>query len=227
MARHDEFSAVRPFLLLLASCAATRAVPLTVSANRQIFVPVVVNGQRLTFQLDTGASASVLTTATWKKLGLPHGASEQAAGAGGQFDSETVKVSDLRVGERELHDMQIAVMDLGTVPGIDGVLGQDVLAHYIADIDLPHHQLVLRDRTAKGWRTPDLIALPYTLAPGGLIRIAATLGGRPLTAIVDLGAGATVANLRAAPNGEAAATASGADGQALAHHPGVGQCIAR
>ena len=203
-----------------ASVARPTSVPLTIRVSRAVTVPVVVDGTRLVFQLDTGASSSVITPATRDRLHLARGKAIATAGAGGAVDSaEAVVLHDTRIGDRRISDLEVAVVDLGGAtgePSIDGILGQDVLARFIAEIDLGAGSLVLHPRDSTAWRTHELAAIPFTLDEG-LIRVDATLDGVTLPAIIDLGATATIASPKAAPGGTAASGAAvGADGRPTA-----------
>jgi hypothetical protein len=191
--------------------------PLTVTDEREVLVPVVVDGHPFMFQLDTGASASAITPATRDRLGLPHGARAESIGAGGPLDAEEVVVHHVRVGDRELDELHVAVMGLESLPTktlIDGVLGRDVLGQFVADIDLAKRRLVLHAPSSTGWRTPDLVEIPFT-DDEGLIRVDARLGSIDVAAILDLGASATVANRLAGPGASDAVhgQAYGADGR--------------
>jgi hypothetical protein len=189
----------RLLCLLAVACGGTHpapAVPVTVTAEREVLVPVVIDGRPLVFQLDTGASASAITPATRDRLGLPHGVKSESIGAGGSVDTEDVIVHHVRVADRELDELHVTVLALDALPGkvaVDGVLGQDVLAQFIADIDLARKRLVLHAPGTTAWRTPELVAIPFT-DDEGLIRVDARLGTRDAAAILDLGASATVAN---------------------------------
>jgi hypothetical protein len=212
-------------LVALVGCAGyphATTVPLSISSEREVLVTVVVDGRSLVFQLDTGASASAITPVTRDRLGLPHGRRTEIAGAGGEVTGEAVILHHVRVGDCELRDLTVAVIALEATPGktgIDGVLGQDVLARYIAEIDLANKRLVLHPRGTTAWQTPDLVAIPYTLDEG-LIRLDARLGDVQVAAILDLGANSTVASTKAASFVPATGRgqAIGADGQPVEVH---------
>jgi len=200
-----------------ASVPRPTSIPLTIRASRAVTMPVVVDGTPFVFQLDTGASNSVITPATRDRLHLAHGKAVATSGAGGAVDSaEAVVLHDMHVGDRQISNLEVAVVDLGGATGessIDGILGQDVLARFIAEIDLGAGSLVLHPRDSTAWRTGELAAVPFTLDEG-LIRVEAKLDGVTLPAILDLGATATIASPKAAPAGTAASgSAIGADGR--------------
>jgi predicted aspartyl protease len=211
----------RLLCLLAVACGGVHVaptIPITITAQREVLVPVVVDGRSFMFQLDTGASASAITPATRDRLGLPRGTRAESVAAGGAMDVEEVTVHRVRVGDREIGDLQVSVMAIDELPGksVDGVLGQDVLARYIAEIDLAGRRFVLHARDATAWRTPDLVAIPFT-DDEGLIRVDARLGASEVAAILDLGASSTVANPRVggAADDAARGKAYGADNHAI------------
>src|SRR5262249_35246208 len=147
-------------------------------------------------------SETAITQATWKTLGLPHGKAAEASGAGGAIaGTEVGPLRELRIGGEAVRDLSGSGMALGEVGGDEGVggsLGQDGLGRCVTEVDIPGRRLVLHPAGSTEWRTPELIGVEYTEAMG-LIRLAGALDGRPVAAILDLGAGATIANRRAAP----------------------------
>jgi hypothetical protein len=195
--------------------------PLTLTARSALTLPVEIDGRTFTFQLDTGASETVIKRSTWQLLGLPSGTLTETRGAGGTIidGAELVPLPELRIGDASVRDLTVGVMsfeELGDLDGIDGVLGQDVLRRYITEVDVPRGRFTLHARASRAWLDDELVAIPYVDALG-LIRIDGELDGLALAAIFDLGAAATIANHRAAPHAVAGrgAAALGADGQPL------------
>jgi hypothetical protein len=208
------------------------AVPLTLTARRALTLPVVIDGAAFTFQLDTGASQTVIARATWQALGLPPGEATETQGAGGSVGGgELVPLAELCIGDARVRELIVGVLDFAELGdrlrGIDGVLGQDVLRRYVTEVDVPSNRFALHARGSTAWRTDNLVAIPYVDALG-LIRIAGALDGLPLAAIFDLGAAATIANHRAAPHAIAARSAPvlGADGSLLATATARGRTLA-
>jgi aspartyl protease len=218
---------MRSLVVFVAACGAAAGpgvraakAPLVLTDKAALTVPVEIDGHRFTFQLDTGASETAITQATWKTLGLPHGEAAESHGAGGAIaGTEVVPLRELRVGGEAVRDLRVSVMaldEVGAEEKLDGILGQDVLGRFVTEVDIPGRTLVLHPAGSTAWRTPELIGVDYTEAMG-LIRLGGALDGRPIAAILDLGAGATIANRRAAPEAVAVegAAALGADGAAL------------
>jgi predicted aspartyl protease len=191
-----------------------KTTPIAIGPERELLVSVVINGEPVTLQLDTGASTTTLTPRARERLHLNGGVPVRGHGAGGPLEHvELVLLYTTEVCDHLVRYLPAAIVDLDNA---DGVLGMDVLGLYITEIDLAHHQLRLHKSWDTTWRTPDLEPVHYEPLGGGQIRIEVVVEGRPVTAIVDLGANTSFANRRAAPDREEASsmmTATvGADG---------------
>jgi predicted aspartyl protease len=202
--------------LVMIGCSHPRpkVAPIVLGPQRELLVPVVINGEPMTLQLDTGASTTTLTPRAKQRLGLNGGAPANGQGAGGALEHvELVLLYTTEVCDHLVRYLPAAIVD---VDNADGVLGMDVLGSYITEIDLAQHQLRLHKPWDTAWRTPDLEPVHYERLGGGQMRIEVVVEGRPVTAIVDLGANTSFANRRAAPDREEAGslmTATvGADG---------------
>ncbi len=118
-------------------------------------VNVRVNGgDEVTFFIDTGASEVVLDTAFARELGIPKFGSVQGTFSGGQrADVQNGRIDSLTVGDWTIRNLPIATLalrqlsqDLG-VKRIDGCIGTTLLYHFLATLDYPHGELVLRRKT--------------------------------------------------------------------------------
>lgn len=201
---------------LLAACGAhTRAVPITMTPARALLVDVEIEGQPFALQLDTAANHTTITPGARRRLHAPAITEVRAHGAGGEIGRvDVVVLHHARIGDREIHDLPVAVIQALHGDGrSDGLLGQDVLASYVSEVDLPRRRLVLHLAADTAWRTADLVAVPYTAISGGLIRIDATLGGRAIAVVVDLGAASSIASTGAVGDqiGVTAGWSSGSD----------------
>jgi predicted aspartyl protease len=111
-------------------------LPATVEGGR-IHVRVDVDGNPLTFVLDTGASGIVLDSQAAKDIRLPSYGSS-ALTVAGTFASTRVIAPMVRVGSLAMHDvvMQTALIDAreGTTR-VDGLLGFDFIAGAVLRID--------------------------------------------------------------------------------------------
>ena len=109
-------------------------------------VSISVYGKPFTLVLDTGASKTAFDRETLLAEGIDLTASDSlSTGLGtNSMTSFTTILSDLWVGELQVSEFEVAVLDLSTIniayrqlnhPEILGVLGGDVLMKYKAVID--------------------------------------------------------------------------------------------
>ena len=108
-------------------------------------VPVIVNGHRGRFLLDTGASVVVvgpaLAAAAHVKPVVGRDAIELQT-LGGRTHGTSAVVASLEVGNALLHDVPVVLHEPS--PGVDGILGNTVLSRYKVTIDADRRQLALR-----------------------------------------------------------------------------------
>lgn len=121
-------------------------------------VSVRVNGgEVVTFFIDTGASEVLLDKDFARELGIPIFGSVQGTFSGGQrADVQNGRIDSLAVGDWTIKNLPIATLalrqlskDLG-VKRIDGCIGTNLLYHFLATLDYPRGELVLRRKTATG-----------------------------------------------------------------------------
>ena len=120
-------------------------------------VNVCVNGgKEVTFSIDTGGSEVTLDTEFAKELGVPQFGAVQGTFSGGQHaEVQQGRIETLTVGDWTIKNLPTAMFplrqlskDLG-VKRIDGCLGTTLLYHFLATMDYPHGELVLRRKTAE------------------------------------------------------------------------------
>ncbi len=120
-------------------------------------VSVRVNGgDEVTFFIDTGGSEVTLDTDFGRELGVPRFGTVQGTFSGGQHaDVQQGRIDSLTVGEWTIKNLPIAMMPLRQlskdfgVKQIDGIIGTNLLYHFLATMDYPHGELVLRRKSAK------------------------------------------------------------------------------
>lgn len=109
-------------------------------------VAVRVNGEKtLRLVVDTGATRILLSRSAARKAGLRPRGPVRLYGIGSRADaaSYAARVESIRVGELELRDLEIDVLDQAFPPGVDGLLGPSVFAGYIVRLDSPRRRLDL------------------------------------------------------------------------------------
>ncbi len=120
-------------------------------------VSVRVNGgDEVTFFIDTGDSEVALDTDFARELGLPHYGEVQGTFSGGEHaDVGQSRIESLTVGDWTIKNLPIATLALRQlsaglgVKRIDGCIGTTLLYHFLATLDYPHGELVLRRKTAQ------------------------------------------------------------------------------
>ena len=146
--RRRRRAAVAAVVLACAAVAATacqRAAPVTrVPAelvNNLVVVPGRINGSApLAFVLDTGASTSVIDRDTATALRLDLGTAGRATTGGGDVESVTVPGANLTIAGLAFADLPLVAIDLaglraGLGHPVAGILGYDVFAPYVVEID--------------------------------------------------------------------------------------------
>ena len=141
-------------------------------------VSVRVNGgDEVTFFIDTGGSEVALDTEFAKELGLPRFGEVQGTFSGGQHaEVQQSRIESLTVGDWTIGNLPVATLALRQlseglgVKRIDGCIGTNLLYHFLATLDFPHGELVLRRKTAKSLEqfaaasSGKRIAVPFWIA---------------------------------------------------------------
>ena len=120
-------------------------------------VNVRVNGgDEVTFFIDTGGSEVALDTDFAKELGVPQFGAVQGTFSGGQHAEVQVgRIDTLTVGDWTIKNLPTAMLPLRQlskglgVKQIDGIIGTTLFYHFLATMDYPHGELVLRRKTTE------------------------------------------------------------------------------
>jgi hypothetical protein len=163
-----------------------------------IIIQASVNGHPpRPFVFDTGGR-NIVTPKVAKELNLPAGAGDELLGGIGKHMQETMAttVDSLRIGAAELTgeriivaEMPNALCDRGARPRVAGLIGPELLRHYVVRIDYQKRQLTL---ILGAFEPPaDGFAVPLTLqiTKEGLFKadIVAVEDGVPGHFIIDTG----------------------------------------
>jgi len=120
-------------------------------------VNVRINGgEDVTFFIDTGLSEVTLDTEFAKELGVRQFGAVQGTFSGGQHaDVQNARIESLTVGDWTVKNVPVVMMslrqisrDLG-VKRIDGAIGTTLFYHFLATMDYPRGELVLRRKIAE------------------------------------------------------------------------------
>jgi hypothetical protein len=114
------------------------------------------DGDEVTFFIDTGASEVTLDAELARELGIQQFGAVQGTFSGGQHaEVQEGRIETLTVGDWKIKNLPTAMFplrqlskDLG-VKRIDGVIGTTLFYHFLATMDYPHGELVLRRKTAE------------------------------------------------------------------------------
>ncbi len=106
---------------------------------------VKLNGHDARLQLDTGAGGIVIGRKFAEKAGLTRITEEHYVGIGdkGEQSGYTALAEHIRVGELEFENCIVHVTDRASITSEDGLVGGDVFASYLIDIDIPDQKLRL------------------------------------------------------------------------------------
>jgi len=118
-------------------------------------VSVRVNGsEEVTFFIDTGGSEVVLDPDFGRELGVPQFGAVQGTFSGGQTtEVRQGRIESLSIGDWTVKNLPVALLPLRQLSEglgakqIDGVIGTTFFYHFLATLDLPRGELVLRRKT--------------------------------------------------------------------------------
>ncbi|HZW53586.1 MAG TPA: retropepsin-like aspartic protease [Candidatus Elarobacter sp.] len=131
-----------------------RSVPVSVvshtsvysnSGARAVHVDVLVNGHLGRFLVDSGAGGTLIYDPFATKAGIKDlGRTYYTGVSGGVVGATFARVDTLQIGGNTLHDV---IVDHGKkfAEGIDGIIGFDVLANAVVDVDLTKNRLTISD----------------------------------------------------------------------------------
>ncbi len=125
------------------------SIPLTGEGATAV-VRVVLNGrEQVNFIVDTGASYTVISRSTARKLGIKlrkKGPKVRLQTANGMIDAPIVSLESVEVGGMRVTDLKAAVHDFSKDRAVSGLLGLNFLSHFRLDIDTKKGILVLEKK---------------------------------------------------------------------------------
>ena len=127
--------------------APSRSIPLERVGSLYV-VTVQVNGTRpAKMILDTGASHTIVSFAVARDLSLwaqGRATSMTMHTAGGAVQADVLSITSIQIGEADVRDVEAVIHDLPDAPpGIEGLLGLNVLRHFTVTLDTVRHRLIL------------------------------------------------------------------------------------
>jgi hypothetical protein len=140
-------------------------------------VSVHINGgDEVNFFIDTGGSELALDSEFAKELGLPQFGEVQGTFSGGQHAYvEQSRIESITLGDWTIKNLPAVTMPLRQLSAglgvnrIDGIIGTTLFYHFLATLDFPHGELVLRQKTAESLKqfeaeSPKSVAVPFWIA---------------------------------------------------------------
>jgi clan AA aspartic protease (TIGR02281 family) len=127
------------------SAPQTDGIPLTRSGNHFIVDARAGGGRGMQLLIDTGASLTIFTPGALARGGIRYRDTGRTAvfnTANGQVRAPVYTLDSLMVGDWQVSQIEIGVLDLGDGAGVDGLLGMNFLSRFRFFID--QDQAVLR-----------------------------------------------------------------------------------
>jgi Tfp pilus assembly protein PilF len=120
-----------------------------------------LNGTRANLMLDTGASGIVVKRNIAEKAGIAKLTETTIGGVGdkGQKNAYIGTAKSIRVGQLEFQDCPVAVMESRSVADEEGLIGADVFADFLVEIDFPNEKLKLSELPKRPGQSDQQLAL--------------------------------------------------------------------
>jgi len=112
---------------------------------RAFGLDVKFNDHSARLQIDTGASGLVISRSVAEHAGLKQFSQNEIGGIGseGRKAAYTAYADDIKIGSLEFQDCVVQVLDQRNVIESDGLIGTDVLSHFLITLDYPMRRLLL------------------------------------------------------------------------------------
>ncbi|MEN8206795.1 MAG: aspartyl protease family protein [Pseudomonadota bacterium] len=113
-------------------------IPLHRSGNHFIVDARPARGRSIRLLIDTGASLTIFTPDVLEQRGIRYqdtGRTGIFNTANGSVEAPIYKLDSLTVGDWQVNQLEIGVLDLGSRLGVDGLLGMNFLNHFQFFID--------------------------------------------------------------------------------------------
>ena len=190
------------------SCRLSQVAEWPVRLERNhLLVEGAINGQKVGVMLDTGASRTMLLRAAAERLGVSRqeaGRRYRAFGFGGETNVEVASIDEFRIGQAVRKGWRIMVVgehDFGEAVAV--ILGEDFLDQVDVEFDLARNAVRLFRADGCGgvslayWASEGVSVVDFEPIFEAQPRIVLTvqINGKPVRAMLDSGAGASVLDL--------------------------------
>jgi predicted aspartyl protease len=209
-----QTSILAPLALLLAlpSCSAPVAtcglipvadLPVTYTSGHRPVVTVTIAGKPVHMLVDSGTADSFLTPRAYDRLNLVGTRDFDIASSGvsGDMQDHKVIMENIMLGQTKLDNDVLILSNFGDVgnadhPGVDGLIGEDVLEPFDVGWDLPDNRITLFAKpTCPPTQTPwpgDYAEVPFTFDETRAPMLPYAVDGQTIPAILDSGAATTL-----------------------------------
>jgi hypothetical protein len=136
----------------------------------------VNGGDEVTFFIDTGGSEVALDTEFARELGVPQFGAVQGTFSGDQHaEVQQGRIATLTLGDWTVRNLPVVMLPLRQLSQglgakrIDGIIGTTLFYHFLATLDLPRSELVLRRKDATSLKqfmasSGKRVAVPFWIA---------------------------------------------------------------
>lgn len=162
--------------------SATPALPFEFYMGSRIYIPATVAGVPTHVLLDSGAETTVLDAAWAKAHGIKATGTVVAVGTGGRAEAQIASGVTIRIGNMELRDLTVALIDLSGVEKLLGrplpvILGKEVFNDLAVSLDFQAQTIAFQDPDAF---TPPAgaVAVPV-MAVNGIRTVPVSIEGAP------------------------------------------------
>ena len=157
-------------------------------ASERITVAVTIMGQGpFRFMVDTGAQATVVSSALADRLGLTERSAAVLVGMASRSPVETTPISDFALGTRTFSIRTAPIVEGANIGGADGILGLDSLQDQRVLIDFQKQRIYVADARQLGGNRGFEIVVKARRRLGQLIITGAMLNGVKTDVVVDTG----------------------------------------
>jgi predicted aspartyl protease len=162
----------------------------------RVTVPVTIKGQGpFRFMVDTGAQATVVSSALAERLGLTERSPATLIGMASRAAVEITEIPQLALGSREFHIRSAPILEAENIGGADGILGLDSLQDQRVLIDFDKQRIFVADAKQLGGDHGYEIVVKARRKLGQLIITGARVDGIDVDVIVDTGSQASIGNM--------------------------------
>ncbi len=177
--------------------------PLEILPSGHPVVRVSIDGSTpKRFVIDTAASSTTIMPKLRAEMtGLVAKLSDDPVdGAAGRVDVERTVVKQVGVAGHSFRSPELMLLPPGPTDhlGIDGILGADIIADFVVELDMPGRRWRMASKVEAGMLEGLSAAVPFVLDDMRAPRLVIRLNGVEVPAILDTGARGTIVNWAAA-----------------------------